>query len=52
VIKLFESHGVWALPVVLINGKAASWGETESDRIEAAVQKALQASGTVNPKSR
>ena len=42
VIRLFESRGVWALPVILIDGKAVSWGETEPERIEAAMDEALK----------
>ena len=36
-MKLFEKYAVWALPVILIDGKAVSWGTTDLDRIESAL---------------
>ena len=44
VVKLFDAYSVWALPVITIDGKVVCWGAVDSDRIEAALDNALEAS--------
>jgi len=41
VVKLFDAYNIWALPVILIDGKEACWGTIDSKRIEQALDRVL-----------
>jgi hypothetical protein len=51
VVKLFDAYAIWALPVVLIDGKVVTWGASQLSKISAAVARAIEPSGITDAKS-
>ncbi|APV44559.1 hypothetical protein Dform_01230 [Dehalogenimonas formicexedens] len=49
VVKLFDSHSIWSLPVVFIDGKIVSWGTSRLDRIEKSLGEMFPASKETAP---
>jgi len=45
-VALFNNYGLWALPIVTLNGKVASMGSSWTEHISHALDEALQPKAT------
>ncbi len=51
VVKIFDAYAIWALPMIMIDGKVVAWGTPQLSKISAAVAKALEPSEPINAKN-